>query len=80
MPIAAVVLREGARLDGAALFAALAARHPPEALPRRVHQVSSIPMTEGFRPLKAALRAAPPNASASLELDVAQRTYLPRPA
>jgi acyl-CoA synthetase (AMP-forming)/AMP-acid ligase II len=76
--VAAVVLREGASLDGAALFAALSARHPPSGLPRLVRIVPALPMTEGFRPLKADLRAeglAP--AGASLRLDVSRATYLP---
>jgi putative long chain acyl-CoA synthase len=75
VPVAAVVLREGAQLDGAALFAALAARHPAPALPRRVRLVSSIPMTEGFRLLKAAMRGEPPSPS-DLVLDTARQIYV----
>jgi putative long chain acyl-CoA synthase len=57
VPVAAIVLRPGAKLDEAALFDALAA-HAPGARPRFVRVVASIPMTEGYRPLKAGLRAA----------------------
>ena len=57
VPVAAVVPAAGAVLDGAALFAALSAAHPEEALPRAVRVLPSIPLTEGFRPLKGALRA-----------------------
>lgn len=53
-PAAAIVLREGATLDGEALARALAAVH---AWPRFVRIVDAIPMTEGYRPLKAGLRA-----------------------
>ena len=61
VPVAAVVLRDGAtldRLDGEALYAALASHQPPAVLPRIVHVRASLPMTEGFRPLKTALRGA----------------------
>jgi acyl-CoA synthetase (AMP-forming)/AMP-acid ligase II len=77
VPVAAVVLGHGdSILDGAALFAALAARHPLTALPRRIRVVSHIPMTEGFRPLKAALRAEGLTAGAGvLTLDPGRATY-----
>jgi acyl-CoA synthetase (AMP-forming)/AMP-acid ligase II len=79
VPVAAVVLRPGAKLDGAALFAALSAHHPPEALPRLVRVLTSLPMTEGFRPLKAGLRAEglADSGGEALVLDVARRAYLP---
>jgi putative long chain acyl-CoA synthase len=57
VPVAAVVLREGRELDRAALAASFAARHPKEEWPELVRVVGSIPMTEGFRLLKAGLRA-----------------------
>jgi putative long chain acyl-CoA synthase len=56
LPAAAVVLREGAALDPAALAEVLSARHPGDAWPRIVRLVPSIPMTEGFRPLKSGLK------------------------
>ncbi|MGN6103859.1 MAG: alpha/beta fold hydrolase [Kofleriaceae bacterium] len=58
-PIAAVQLHPGA-VDRARLLAALSAavgKLPEYARPRRVHFVASIPLTDGFRPLKAALPA-----------------------
>jgi len=58
VPAAAVVLRQGAALDGGALYRALSAREQAIALPHIVHVLPSLPMTEGFRPLKAAIRAA----------------------
>jgi putative long chain acyl-CoA synthase len=58
VPAAAVVLRQGAVLDGKALYDTLAPRRPFIALPQTVHVLPSFPMTEGFRPLKAAIRAA----------------------
>ena len=79
VPVAAVVLHEGAALDGPGLFAALAARHPAAALPHRVRVVPAIPMTEGFRPLKAALRGEPPSGrDLTLTLDASGRRYLSR--
>lgn len=54
-PAAAVVLREGAALSGEVIAAALSGMDEG-ARPRFVRVVESIPMTEGFRPLKAALR------------------------
>jgi putative long chain acyl-CoA synthase len=56
LPAAAVVLRAGAALDADALTSVLSARHPRDVWPRIVRLVPSIPMTEGFRPLKNALR------------------------
>jgi putative long chain acyl-CoA synthase len=56
VPAAAVVLRAGAALDGAALHGALAGL-PEQARPRFVRVLSTIPMTEGYRLLKAGLRA-----------------------
>jgi putative long chain acyl-CoA synthase len=53
----ALVLRGGASLDRAALFRAIAARHPIEERPRFVRVVASIPMTEGFRAQKHELAA-----------------------
>jgi putative long chain acyl-CoA synthase len=77
VPAAAVVLREGAALDPGALAAALAAHHPRAAWPRVVRVVASIPMTEGFRLLKAALRAEGLTGftGAALRLDPARGTY-----
>jgi putative long chain acyl-CoA synthase len=57
IPGAAIVLRPGAAIDGAALTRALAAL-PVEARPHFVRVVDAIPTTEGYRPLKAGLRAA----------------------
>lgn len=57
VPVAAIVLRSGAQLDEGALRRALEAL-PPEARPRFVRVVEAIPRTEGYRPLKGALRAA----------------------
>jgi putative long chain acyl-CoA synthase len=76
-PVAAVVLREGVELDPSALVAALAARHPLEAWPEVIRLVASIPMTEGFRPLKAALRAEGLGepAARALVLDANRRAY-----
>jgi putative long chain acyl-CoA synthase len=56
LPAAAVVLREGAALDADALADALSAHHPRDAWPRIVRLMPSIPMTEGFRPLKGGLK------------------------
>jgi putative long chain acyl-CoA synthase len=77
VPVAAVVLREGATLDGATLFSALSAHHPVEALPRVLRIVPSLPMTEGFRPLKAALRAKGLAGGPALRLHPSLATYLP---
>jgi putative long chain acyl-CoA synthase len=57
VPAAAIVLRPGATLDTAAAAKAIAERLPPEARPRRLRVVDAVPMTEGFRPLTAALAA-----------------------
>ncbi|MFT3768613.1 MAG: AMP-binding protein [Minicystis sp.] len=76
VPTAAVVLREGAALDGAALFRALEAL-PAESRPRFVRLVEAIPMTEGYRPLKAGLRAAGlPAGGRALVRDVARGMYV----
>ncbi len=72
VPAAAIVLRPGAAIDGAALFAALSARHPIAHLPRVVRLVPALPMTEGFRPLKAALRAEL-EAALRAEIEAARR-------
>jgi putative long chain acyl-CoA synthase len=53
---AAVVLRPGARLGGAELAALVADKLPEGATLREVRVVPSLPLTEGFRPLKAAIR------------------------
>src|SRR6185312_9202836 len=71
VPCAAVVAAPGAVLDGAALFAALSAAHPEEALPRAIRVLPSIPLTEGFRPLKGALRAEGLGAGAGVTLRIA---------
>jgi putative long chain acyl-CoA synthase len=52
VPAVAIVLRQGAALDGAALFAAL-----PAPRPRFVRVLAALPMNEGYRVLKAGLRA-----------------------
>lgn len=52
VPAVAVVLRAGASLDGGALFAAL-----PAPRPRFVRVLATLPMNEGYRVLKAGLRA-----------------------
>jgi putative long chain acyl-CoA synthase len=80
VPVAAVVLRPGAEIDGAALFAALSADHPAEALPRLVRVLPSLPMTEGFRPRKAVLReeGLAGGQGTALWLDASARAYRPR--
>ena len=55
-PIAAIELHPGASIDLAALSAAVLAL-PEYARPRRVHVVDKLPMTDGFRAIKSALRA-----------------------
>ncbi|APR80866.1 Polyhydroxyalkanoic acid synthase [Minicystis rosea] len=76
VPTAAVVLQSGAHLDGAALFRALETL-PPEARPRYVRIVDAIPMTEGYRLLKAGLRAAGlPADGRALVRDVAHAAYV----
>ena len=55
VPAAALVLRDGATLDGAALSLALE-RVRAAARPRFVRLLDALPMTDGYRPLKAALR------------------------
>ncbi len=63
LPIAAVVLAPGAAVDLDALSAAV--RTLPEyARPRRVRLVASLPMTDGFRPIKRALRTVDVSAAA----------------
>src|SRR5207302_1541764 len=55
VPYAAIVARAGAAIDVDALSAA--ARSLPEyARPRRVRVVDAIAMTDGFRPIKRAVR------------------------
>ena len=49
--MAAFALAPGATLDLAAIAAAVGTL-PEHARPRRLHRVASIPMTDGFRPLK----------------------------
>jgi putative long chain acyl-CoA synthase len=56
LPIAAIVLAPNAPLDLGALSAAV--RTLPEyARPRRLRVVPSLPMTDGYRPIKSALRS-----------------------
>ena len=57
IPVAAVQLLPGAQLDLAALSAAVAAL-PEYARPRRLRIVDSVPMTDGFRPIKQAIDLA----------------------
>jgi putative long chain acyl-CoA synthase len=54
LPLAAIQLRPGALLDLPALSRAVATL-PEHARPRRLWIVASLPMTDGFRPLKRAL-------------------------
>jgi putative long chain acyl-CoA synthase len=54
-----IELREGRTLSIEALQRLCSQRLDPNARPVRVQVVSQIPMTEGYRPLKRALRAAP---------------------
>jgi putative long chain acyl-CoA synthase len=51
IPVAAVQLHPGARLDLDALSRAVAAL-PAHACPRRIRIVDALPMTDGFRPIK----------------------------
>jgi putative long chain acyl-CoA synthase len=55
IPVAAVALRPGRELDVGEVTRALAAL-PPQERPVAVRIVDEIPMTPGYRPLKAALR------------------------
>lgn len=57
VPFAAIQLRPGATLDLGALSAAVATL-PEYARPRRLRRVDSIPLTDGFRPIKLGLREA----------------------
>ncbi len=57
VPVAAIVIRPGATLASDDLNAAVAAL-PPHARPQLVRVVPHLAMTEGFRPLRAALRSA----------------------
>jgi putative long chain acyl-CoA synthase len=54
VPVASVVLRPGTALDVARLVAALGA----DARPRFIRLVDSLPLNDGYRPLKALLREA----------------------
>lgn len=57
VPIAAVQLRPGARLEDPAVAAAIAAavaQLPAHARPHRVQAVPEIPLTDGFRPIRPA--------------------------
>ena len=80
VPAAAVVLRAGATLDVDALSRALGAVGA-EARPRFVRLLDALPMTEGYRPLKAALRAQGlPSTGRALVHDVARGAYVERAA
>jgi acyl-CoA synthetase (AMP-forming)/AMP-acid ligase II len=56
LPMAAISLAAGAALDLDALSDAVVAL-PAYARPRRIRVVDSIPMTDGFRPLKRPIAA-----------------------
>lgn len=55
--VAAVVLREGARLDPALITSDLAEKLSGRERPSVIRVVEDLPMTAGFRVLKGALRA-----------------------
>jgi putative long chain acyl-CoA synthase len=79
VPVAAIVLAPGAALDPEDLGRKMAARHPPEARPRFVRVVDSIPRTEGYRLLKASLRAEGiPSSGRVLAYDVERDAYMER--
>ncbi|MBI4702601.1 MAG: AMP-binding protein [Deltaproteobacteria bacterium] len=62
--VASVVAR--GKIDVARLSALVRAELPPAARPRLIRRLDAIPMTEGFRPLKARLRAAGSGAAREL--------------
>lgn len=80
VPVAAIELCAGAELDHAELFRLLSEQHPEASWPRVVRIVGEIPMTEGYRPLKAGLRREGVSAGAGrrLTLDVERRAYVER--
>jgi hypothetical protein len=59
VPVAAVVLRDVCNIDGPAVYAALRAAPNVTLLPRYVRHVDRIPLTDGYRPIKDALRSEP---------------------
>ncbi len=76
---AALQLREGRSLSTEALYRLCAHRLEPNARPARVHVVSSVPMTEGYRPLKGALRQGKNDHAilASYRYEEAEQRYVP---
>jgi acyl-CoA synthetase (AMP-forming)/AMP-acid ligase II len=74
---AAVELRPGARLDLDALSAAVA-QLPEYARPRRVRVLDTLPVTDGFRPIKRALGALDlADGPASFAWDARAQRYQP---
>jgi putative long chain acyl-CoA synthase len=57
VPVATIVLQPGALLGGDAIAPALLARGEQTALPVRIAVRETMPMTDGYRPLKEQLRA-----------------------
>lgn len=79
-PVCAVVMPAGDLLDIDGVEAALAATLPKHQWPRYVYGTETMPMTTGYRPNKAKLRAAgiPPADQVSLfRYDDEDATYLP---
>jgi putative long chain acyl-CoA synthase len=77
-PVAAIVPKPGWELDLARLAQHLEARHPPEARPALVRVLDSMPLTDGFRPVKPLLQSAGvPADGRGFRYDPAARTYLP---
>jgi acyl-CoA synthetase (AMP-forming)/AMP-acid ligase II len=75
---AAIQLRDGRSLSTEALYRLCTSRLEPNARPARVYVVSSVPMTEGNRPLKGALRGLrsdDPRLIASYVYDEAEQRY-----
>jgi putative long chain acyl-CoA synthase len=75
-PLAAIVLRPTAELDASSLAQALAPM-AMESWPRYVRIVDDIPMTEGYRVLKGALRSEALSQGAAFMLDIERGAYLP---
>jgi putative long chain acyl-CoA synthase len=59
VPVAAIVLRDGRDIDARALVAALRGAPTVAVLPRYLRHVERIPLTDGYRPIKDALRVEP---------------------
>jgi putative long chain acyl-CoA synthase len=78
LAFAALQLHPDATLDLAALSTTIAAL-PEYARPRRLHLVAALPLTDGYRPLKASL-AALPDAATDLVWDSLAQRYAPPPS